>query len=400
MEEKLETLKRRVKIAVCFGWEIVKAIPLYPLGKLLYGKRDIWLVSERGVDARDNGYHFFRYLRQEHPEIRSVYIIDRNSADAKKVEALGEVVQYQSIKHYLLFFGAKYRISTHYMGFSPDQTFYGYIQPRLKNRIPGGKTVFLQHGVTKDDMPQLYQQRTKLDMFVCGARPEYDYIAGNWGYKNGEVCYTGFARFDTLHDFTVKPQILIMPTWRNWLVHGADASEETMLQSCFFQAWSSLLKNHKLAQLARKYGVQFLLYPHYEIQKYLDRFTTASQDIVLADSSHYDVQQLLKESMLLITDYSSVYFDFAYMKKPVLYYQFDEEEYRNRHYAQGYFDYRRDGFGEVITQEAELLELLEQYLAGNCSLKPIYQKRMEGFFPLHDTKNCERIYQEILKLPE
>ena len=41
--------------------------------------KDLWIVSERGIDARDNGYHFFKYLRNAHPEINSVYIISKDS---------------------------------------------------------------------------------------------------------------------------------------------------------------------------------------------------------------------------------------------------------------------------------------------------------------------------------
>ena len=81
-----------------------------------------------------------------------------------------------------------------------------------------------------------------------------------------------------------------------------------------------------------------------------------------------------------------------------MYYQLDASEYRAHHYAQGYFDYRRDGFGEVVTEKTKLLELLEQYLSNECGLKAEYKKRIEGFFPLHDDKNCERIYNEIKKL--
>ena len=86
------------------------------------------------------------------------------------------------------------------------------------------------------------------------------------------------------------------------------------------------------------------------------------------------------------------------MQKPVLYYQFDEEEYRAHHYAQGYFDYHRDGFGEVVADEENLLALLEQYLAQGCHLEPKYRKRIENYFPLRDDKNCERIYHEIIEL--
>lgn len=392
----MNKLMNRIKISAHFGWEIVKYALLCPIGKLLYGRKNVWLISERGTDARDNGYHFFRYMRKKHPEVESVFVISKDSPDRSRVAALGRVVDYRSIRHYMLFFGAQYLISTHLMGYAPNCDFYKYIQAKMKKKVVGGKSVFLQHGITKDNMVNLYQEKTKLDLFICGAKPEYMYISQNWHYQHGEVCYTGFARFDALTDYQTKRQILMMPTWRNWLEYGVDACEKNTMESSFFRHWKSLLNNSRLLELANEYNVQFVFYPHYRVQKYLSAFSTASSEIILADFAHYDVQQLLKESMLLITDYSSVYFDFAYMKKPVLYYQFDEEEYRAKHYAQGYYDYRRDGFGEVVNDEQELLDLLEHYLSDGCRLKPEYQKRIEGFFPLHDNQNCERIYQAIL----
>lgn len=393
-----EKLKQYIGIAFNFGVEILKTAILYPVGRLLYRKKDIWLISERGTDARDNGYHFFRYLREKHPEIECYYVIAKDSPDRERVASLGKVVNYQSLLHYLLFFGSKYLISTHIMGFSPQNNFYLYCQAKGRKNIVKGKKVFLQHGVTKDNIPQLYQENTKLDLFICGAKPEYEYITKNWHYENNEVQYTGFARFDALLDFHTKSQILIMPTWRSWLEHSVDASGEKLLKSNYFQHWGGLLKSDELEELAEKYDVTFVFYPHYAVQKYIDQFQIGSSRVIVADFAHYDVQQLLKESILLITDYSSVFFDFAYMQKPVLYYQFDEEEYRAHHYAQGYFDYHRDGFGEVVADEENLLALLEQYLAQGCHLEPKYRKRIENYFPLRDDKNCERIYHEIIEL--
>ena len=398
LKEEKQKLPYYIKKSLAYGWEIAKHLALFPLGVLIYGKKEIWLVSERGTEARDNGYHFFRYLREQHPEINARYVITKESPDRSRVESLGKVVDYKSLQHYLLFFGAKYLISTHHMGFAPNRLFYSYIQAKVKRKILRGKTVMLRHGIGKDNTAGLHQENTKLDLLICGAKPEHQYVSENWHYQDGEVQYTGLARFDSLQTFQTKRQVLIMPTWRTWLKNTSNESENRMLESVYFRAWSGLLKSAKLAELAKKHQVRFLFYPHYEIQPYLDKFVTASPDIVLADFAHYDVQQLLKESMLLITDFSSVYFDFAYMQKPVLYYQFDEKEYRANHYAEGYFDYRRDGFGEVVTEEEELINLIAQYLEMDCQLKPKYQKRIEGFFPLHDTKNCERIYQEILKL--
>lgn len=398
MSWRIGKLKQYLQISLNFGAEIIKTAVLYPVGRLFYRNKEVWLISERGTDARDNGYHFFRYLREHHPEIECFYVIAKDSPDRDHVASIGKVVDYKSLRHYLLFFCAKYLVSSHFMGFTPNRDFYMYIQPKIAKKAVRGKNIFLQHGITKDNLLGFYQENTKLDLFICGAKPEYDYIKENWHYKHNEVQYTGFARFDSLSNHKTKRQVLIMPTWRKWLESDVDASEMKMLESRYFQCWCGLLRNKKLAVLSEKYGVKFIFYPHYEVQKYIHRFETASQNIILADFEHYDVQQLLKESMLLITDYSSVFFDFAYMQKPVLYYQFDEDEFRVHHYAQGYFDYRRDGFGEVVTDEAALLDLLERYLADDCHMQTEYQRRIEGFFPLHDDKNCERIYQEIQKL--
>ena len=60
-------------------------------------------------------------------------------------------------------------------------------------------------------------------------------------------------------------------------------------------------------------------------------------------------REVFAESEMIITDYSSVAFDFAYLEKPVIYTQFDSEEFFNGEhvYTKGYFDYEHDGFGEI-----------------------------------------------------
>ena len=81
-----------------------------------------------------------------------------------------------------------------------------------------------------------------------------------------------------------------------------------------------------------------------------------NNSIIIAHKDDYDVQDLLIRSSVLVTDYSSVFFDFAYMGKPVIYYQFDEDEFRKNHYQEGYFSYREHGFGRVLKYENERLK--------------------------------------------
>lgn len=101
-------------------------------------------------------------------------------------------------------------------------------------------------------------------------------------------------------------------------------------------------------------------------------------------------QKLFNESSILITDYSSVAFDFAYLKKPVIYYQFDEN-----HLEKGYFDYNTMGFGEVINDHEILIQLIIQYLKENCEMKEEYVNRVNAFYAYSDKDNCKRVFQVL-----
>ena len=371
---------------------MIKRFFLLPFASAKFRGKHVWLVCERGNDARDNGCHMFRYLRREHPEIEAWYIITKDSVDLQKIADLGNVVFSGTLLHWMLFIRAEKILTAFEPHFCPSGS-YAFLQyVRKKNRQ---QYIFLQHGVIANDLPLYHQERSGFDLFICGAKPEYDFVSSTFHYTHGEVRYTGLARFDALHHISVKRQVLIMPTYRKWF---RDCTKEEVIQSEYMKRWQSLLQNPQLAEIAERYGFTVIFYPHQLMQEYVALFSSPSERIVIADYRHYDVQSLLKESSLLVTDYSSVHFDFAYMKKPVLHYQFDEEEVFQKHCSRGYFDYRNSGFGEVCARESELLSLIDDYLKNDCQVKPFYLQRIDGFFPLHDSQNCERIFREIIKL--
>ena len=100
----------------------------------------------------------------------------------------------------------------------------------------------------------------------------------------------------------------------------------------------------------------------------------------------------------MITDYSSVFFDFAYMDKPEIFYQFDEEEYRKGHYQEGYFSYRRDAFGPVVVEETEFVDAIEFFILNGFTVEEKYQKKIDTFFTLKDQDNCQRTFEAISSL--
>ena len=78
------------------------------------------------------------------------------------------------------------------------------------------------------------------------------------------------------------------------------------------------------------------------MQKFGTVFCSKSHHIKIADEKGYDVQKLLMKAALLVTDYSSVSMDFAYMNKPIIYYQFDSSKYRENQLQEGYFKYNKE----------------------------------------------------------
>ena len=357
--------------------------------------RNVWIISERGIDARDNGYFFFKYMTEHHPEQPIWYVIDSKSADFQKVECTGRWIEYGSFKHYCIYALAKVRISSSFWG--GDLPHADYFKKLRKYIGRNKKFVFLKHGIIKDYLPQHCYGAGYPDIYVCGAKPEYDYVRSNFGYPDGVVKYLGLVRFDNLYNAETKNQILFMPTFRKWLV---GMSDDELLRSDFFMAWQKAIQDVRLIKQLEEHNLKLVFYPHIMLQKKVHLFHANSDHVSIASFQEYDVQTLLKESKLLVTDFSSVFFDFGYMEKPVVYYQFDTERYIREHYdfTKGYFRYERDGFGDITSNVDSLVEAISQCIYHDFKLSDQYRQRIADFFPLKDRKNCERIYKEIMLL--
>ena len=121
-------------------------------------------------------------------------------------------------------------------------------------------------------------------------------------------------------------------------------------------------------------------------------------DIIKIDFSDEYIDSI-NNSDLLITDYSSISFDFAYVYKPILYYQFDYEEfYSGKHtYRQGAYDYESMGFGKVVSSFEKLLSELEVLIENSAKMEKKYIDRVNSFFRYNDCNNCKRITDYLFK---
>ena len=360
---------------------------------------NLWILADRALKADDNAEHFYRYLSKNHPEQNIVFALRKNSKDYERLKKEGfKFIDPKSLKF-------KYYIH------KADKIISSCIDKYIFNAL-GGDTlktkdfIFLQHGVIKDDLSTWLNKR-KIDCFITSTRQEYESIAKDYNaykFSSKEVVLTGLARHDSLllNSKTSLKQILIMPTWREYLTGKMQKfsnrkKNEKFTQSRYFNFWNAFLQSKILKTLCEKYNYQIIFNPHQNTMPYLNDFKLPLY--IHTNENNQSLQKLFEESALLITDYSSVAFEMAYLGKGVLYYQFDKEEFFANHtYEKGYFSYENDGFGPVVDTEENLLSELENLLKKDCKPNEPYKSRIENAFEFRDGKCCERIYEAILSL--
>ncbi|WP_072226190.1 CDP-glycerol glycerophosphotransferase family protein [Campylobacter coli] len=355
-------------------------------------KTNILLLMDRDYEADDNAEHLYRYIMQNHPEQEIVFVLRKESNDWERLEKEGfNLVNFGSLEFERIIKKASKVISSHADGYL---TKYITFNQRF---------IFLQHGVIKDDLSKWLNSK-KIDLFITSTRAEYDSIANDYNcYKFGkkEVILTGLARHDALlkNNKSDVKQVLIMPTWRVNIVgtvinSGVRGLKDDFKESEYFRKWNLLLNSNTLQKLCEKYDYTIVFNPHPNIIPYLKDFNILSY--VKIANRNESLQELFCNSSLMITDYSSVAFEMAYLNKPVIYYQFDEKDFFINHsYSRGYFDYKKDGFGPVVEDEESLLKELENLLQNDCNPFGIYKDNIDSTFVFKDGKCCERIYKAI-----
>ncbi|HEG2599179.1 TPA: CDP-glycerol glycerophosphotransferase family protein [Campylobacter jejuni] len=392
---KLEFFIDGVKTRITFNKKQLQNVNIQDIRKEFQKrlpKSNIWLLMDRDYEADDNAEHLYRYIMQNHPEQEIIFALRKESSDWKRLEKEGfALVDFGSFKFERIIKKSSKVICSH-----TDEYLMRYITSRQQ-------FIFLQHGVILNDLSRWLNSK-KIDLFVTSTQAEYDSMVNDYNrYKFGkkEVLLTGLARHDTLlkNNKSDTKQILIMPTWRANIVGSITNSskrdlKENFKQSEYFQKWNSLLNNDGLKKLCELHSYAIVFNPHPNIIPYLKEFNHPSY-IKIANQNE-SLQVLFCNSSLMITDYSSVAFEMAYLEKPVIYYQFDKEEFFTSHTLQkGYFDYKKDGFGSVVENEENLLKELEILLKNNCKPFGVYKDNIDSTFVFKDRRCCERIYKKL-----
>lgn len=377
-----------------FAW--VRAARL--LTRFLAPDGPVWLIGERPETARDNGREFFAYLRSTRPSAAIYYIITRDSPMRSSVEPLGNVVIHSSWRHRLLMLHADVLANAYSIKHMlPSRWHPGAYMRQCAWRI-GSVRVYLKHGVHLSPYA-VKRANGGYDLIAAVGEQEAEALSTTSGY-DGQVVVTGLARYDAL----IAPErpsrtILFMPTWRRYLVptlfSGSDEAQVAYEGSTYQRFMSDFLGSGRLADLLEEYDLRLRVVPHYNLGALLRSADLGSDRVEVLEAATADIPALLRSCDLLVTDYSSVQFDVAYLGTPVVYCQFDAEEYSSGHSAFSWFQPAQDGFGPVAGDVQGTVTAVQRYAEAGFVREERYAERVSAVFAHQDRRNCERLAQAI-----
>lgn len=404
-----DNLKNRLKSEFRYDLSLLKQ---KQIGIILYRwlakvartlkKKEIWIISDRAIEAGDNGEALFKYLcKQNNNDIRVYFQIRKDSLDYNRMRQYGKVLKYGSFSNKMKVLCADKIISSHI-----DEYVFNLFseKERFMRDFANYDFVFLQHGITQGDVSSwLGKIRKNIKLLVCAGKDEYDqFLKFNYRYDTAVVKMLGFPRYDYLED-DPKKVIAFLPTWRKELASPMDSNgvrpiSDKLKNSDYCKFYNDLINNEKLIKVMKKYGYkgEFYMHPSFCGSEVFFK----GNDTIEVKSGVASYSSVFKKSNVLITDYSSVAMDFAYLKKPVVYTQFDADSFFSGHIYTNtdHFSYEKSGFGPVCHDLKSSIDSIVKYIENKCVMEEQYKKRVDKFFCYTDKDNCKRVYEAILSI--
>lgn len=367
--------------------------------------KDAWVLMDRSHNAHDNAEHLFRYLRAERRDINAWFVIRKGTPDWDRLRAEGykRIIPHGSLLWMILCLHATHMVSSHVDRY--------VVEPFARRGGWRWRYVFLQHGVTQADLSRWLNSK-RIDLFVTASRDEYSSIAGDgsvYSFTSHEVQRTGFPRHDRLmvlaesaHAEKGKGHVLVMPTWRAYFSQltapgtAERGAHPEFFASVFAQEWRALITDRRVLELCRREGRKLVFMPHPNLEPYLEGFDLP-EEVRVVTYAEADVQEMIAGAGAMITDYSSVAFDAAFVGRPLVYFQFDRREFLGGGHIgrPGYFDYETHGFGPVAGTVDSVVEALERCAEAGFSVSEEFARRVRHAFGTQKPGACERVTRAI-----
>lgn len=371
---------------LAYGWWFTK-MPVKP--------RTILYESFLGRNFSDSPKAIYNYLQANYPgRFKHVWIMNPGVEETPAGQPNTTVVKRFGWRYMYYLATAKFQV-------------INMRQPKWFVKRPGTKFLATWHGTPLKhlvfDMDNVasanplykeifYEQSRQWDYLVTANQFSVDVFEHAFMYPVKQMLPSGYPRNDILsapdRDEQAKQIklklgipldkkiILYAPTWRDDDYYGVGDYKFTLKLD--------------IDRLRRELGDEYVLVlrTHYFITEHLD--TTGFGDFVYNESSYDDISELYLIADVLITDYSSVFFDYAILKRPILYFVYDYEKYGS--VLRGfYLNMEKDLPGPLLKTNDDVLAALHDLPTVTKNYAAAYQRFSERFNNWEDGHATQRV---------
>lgn len=327
-------------------------------------EKTILFISFHGRGYSCNPKYLHKYLltNEKYKDYKFIWAVKKGKG--KDISG-AKVIRYNSVKYFYYLAKSKYwivncKLPRHILKKEDQvylQTWHGTPLKRLAHDIEiGADAKFYRTGISKKEMTETYDiDVNRYDYLISPNKFSTEKFQSAFDIERNRIIETGYPRNDYLTNISDseikkikekfkipedKKVILYAPTWRD---NSFDVKGYTFKLQVDFIKWKEFL--------GEEYVVLFK--PHYLItNKFNNR---GLEKFLYTISEDKDINELYVISDILVTDYSSVFFDYAILQRPILFYMYDLKEYEEE--IRGfYLDIKKDLPGNIFTKEEELLK--------------------------------------------
>ncbi|TWT28442.1 CDP-glycerol glycerophosphotransferase family protein [Planomicrobium sp. CPCC 101110] len=370
------------------------------MGRMPRKERLVMFESFHAKQYSDNPRAIYEYMKEYYPDYRLLWSIDKQAEPLFKSFGIPYVKRF-TLRWFLTFPRAKYWVNN----------------VRLPAWMPKPlETIFVQtwHGTPLKklgiDIEEIHMPGTKTSTYKKNfviESSKWNYLVSPNAYSTeifrrafhfkGKVIESGYPRNDLLANPSAaniklikkklgipdkKKIMLYAPTWRD---------NEFYQKGKYKFHFQFNLDNWK-----REFGEEWVLLSrmHYLVAENFN--FTAHAGTVYDVSAYPDIRDLYLVSDMMITDYSSVFFDYAILDRPIVFFMYDLEKYRNE--LRGfYINIEEDAPGPIVQTEEELFRAMRELMHTNVQLNPKFVSFKNKFASLEDGNASERVVKSFLE---
>lgn len=380
------------------GMLFLRAMIFRMITSLFPKKKNLWLFGAwKGEAYTDNSKYLFEYISDNKPDINAIWITKKEEV-AELIGSKGyKVLIYPSIKAFWNISRAKVLFQTEgnrdIARFCPGRA--KVIQ--LWHGVAAGKKVnwFNYSGLKKRIIYSIWADHEA--SYWMAASPKYIETHSNlFGVPHAQFRLTGTPREDAFYNMQESSLInkirvehpgckivAYMPTHRNFGIED--------------QLSDNIKRMIELDEYFGENKIVILFKPHPLEKKNCCKYKDICDNIYFAmDDEYNDVYSYIGQTDMLVSDYSSIVYDYLLTNKPIILYTYDIDNYRNMD----------GGISEIFiespvgpfceTWEAVVSEIVKIQKSDNWKEARI--KNRELFYSFSDGCNCERVYQEVKEI--